>query len=77
LELYPNPAIDHLVLNASTPIFESFKVKVFNIKINWVYTRTIQKLDQLFIPTFSWKSGSYILKIQGDSEISIAKFIVQ
>jgi hypothetical protein len=77
LVIYPNPAIGHLILNAAIPLSGEFILEVFNITGKLVYTQNLQDLDQILIPTSSWNSGSYILKVQGDDAISVSKFIVK
>ena len=73
ITLYPNPVIDNLLINSSSPVK---KIEIINVAGEVVYTnKAVNLTNPVSVKSFS--SGLYILKVYTGSEIILRRFIKQ
>ena len=73
ITLYPNPAIENLLINSSSALK---KIEILNMTGQIIYTNNAVNLtNSISVKAFS--SGMYILKAYTDSEIILNRFIKQ
>lgn len=72
LILYPNPAADQINLDVDLSSFKDFKVNIYNVKGQKVYTTSNQSLQ---LDLSNLESGNYLLTLNNDGKNYRQKFI--
>lgn len=64
IEVYPNPAIDHIYVSVEEEVFDQIKLEMFNIIGNQVQLNVEKVNDSEYrIPVSTYNTGYYLLLI--------------
>lgn len=74
-EMYPNPASNWLSVNYDYQEVNS--LEIYDLKGSLMYSTTLTNSNQITITLDNFKSGLYILKLQGEKGIVAEKLIVE
>lgn len=76
LSVFPNPAKDNFSVNLKGTLNGVTTVSVYDLTGKIVFNETMNS-NQLVVNTEEWSNGIYQVRIEGDSQVSAEKIIIQ